>query len=603
MKYKMKVGLKKQSFILRPIVKLVVKISEWQYSIFFPLRWIGKLLALPIYFLLKDNYYKLLLFAQKTNEPTSQMSSRFLPDTFFLKVINGNKSALVDDYLRLLTKIHFNPDMQFEWARRFMEVGRLDLARVGFLELISRRYDKLPLEKQLQVFRHVGAVCFMTGKNSEANYYWKSAGQLRRVLFNPTTPKKYRILGPAWFAAIGHVAMLDYYLKFKQLYSDPGQRIVAQWDIDYLPGKDLIDKFAKFGIAIIHPNDLENDYNRWAKKHNAHKWAQLSPAERAALVDDFWEYDFPDGEILGYAHAAARIQKEWEQIGYPPLLSLSEGEKQWIAAYLANLGMPKDAWYVCLHVRESGFHKQWNSIYPSMRDAKIEDYGQAIEKIVNAGGWVLRMGDPSMKPLPPMRNVIDYAHNLFKTPMADILLVAGCRFLLGTNSGFATISAIYNVPCALTNWVPIGWPLWPSKDLMIPKLFREKESGRYLSLEELFKSGLAYVQNCSDLPAGIELVANTPEELAGITSEMLSHCNVRHDKQLIKPGAPADVEEYYIRTAKRYGTFTGSRLARTIVEKHPEIFTPIETESTETSRGNNIEWHVQSNGNMTATLN
>jgi putative glycosyltransferase (TIGR04372 family) len=380
--------------------------------------------------------------------------------------------------------------------------------------------------------------------------------------------------------------MLDYYLKFKKLHVKENQRIVAQLDMNNIPNHDLLCKFSNLGIVLLEPGQLEKDYNKWAKQNNAPRWNFLSPVEKTALTDDFWEFDFPDGEILGYAHAAARIQREWEEQNQPPFFIVNETEKRWLSSYLVSLGMPENAWYVCLHVREGGFHQQWNALYPTMRDAVIDDYYSAIEHITKAGGWVIRMGDSSMKPLPPIQNVIDYA-----------------RFFLGTNSGFATISAIYHVPCALSNWVPIGWPLWPTQDLMIPKLFRDKTSGKFLTLEQLFERGLAFIQNWSDLPENIELVANTPEEIKQLTIEMLSRCKIGNPDDFIKSGTPALTKAYYFQVANHYNAFTGSELARTFVEKHPHVFASPDADLTHDNQGNKFTWNTQSNDNMTVTLN
>ncbi len=41
------------------------------------------------------------------------------------------------------------------------------------------------------------------------------------------------------------------------------------------------------------------------------------------------------------------------------------------------------------------------------RNVAIEDYCPAIAEVTACGGWVLRLGDKSMKPLPRMANVVD----------------------------------------------------------------------------------------------------------------------------------------------------------------------------------------------------
>jgi putative glycosyltransferase (TIGR04372 family) len=593
----------KKILVRTPVGKLILSISKWQSSPFLPLRWLGLSLIMPLYWLLKDKYYGLLIFLQHDLNKKLELPQSSRIPSFFIRALMGDQSATAEKYARILEKTVLQAEIQYAWAHRFLANGRLDLARIGFLDLINRKKNKLSADKQLEILRVTGAVCFMMGRNTEANYYWQLAGKFRRMLFKPTTPTGYRILGSAWFVAIGHIAMLDYYLKFKNLHDKENQRIVAEIDMTTIPNRDLLDKFLNLGIVLLAPGQLENDYNTWAQQNNYPRWNLLSSVEKTVLVDDFWEFDFPDGEILGYAHAAARIQREWEHHNQPPLFIVNETEKRWLKTYLVSLGVPENAWYVCLHVREGGFHQQWNALYPTMRDAIIHDYYSAIEHIVKAGGWVIRMGDSSMKPLPTMPNVIDYAHSPFKTACADILLAASCRFFLGTNSGFATISAIYKVPCALSNWVPVGWPLWPTQDLMIPKLFRDKTSGQFLTLEQIFERGVAFIQNWSDLPENIELVANTPEEIRQLTIEMLSRCKIGNPDEFIKSGTPLPAKAYYFHVANHYNAFTGSELARTFVEKYPQVFSSPEADLTHDNRGNKITWHTQSNDNMTVTLN
>ena len=62
-----------------------------------------------------------------------------------------------------------------------------------------------------------------------------------------------------------------------------------------------------------------------------------------------------------------------------------------------ELGLPPDAWYVCFHVREGGYSGDFDNI----RNCDIDNYVEAMQYITSKGGWVVRMGDASMKILPP----------------------------------------------------------------------------------------------------------------------------------------------------------------------------------------------------------
>jgi putative glycosyltransferase (TIGR04372 family) len=470
-----------------------------------------------------------------------------------------------DEFRKALSEEKLDADDQYALAHQLFQAGRLNLACEAFEDLVLNSQHKFALERRLQLMRDCGIAFFMLGDIGKANRNWARAGELRRFMLGDDSGPVYRIIGGSWFAAIGHVAMLDFYAKYNQLYRAPGSRFVAPLDISNIPGNHLCERLAKSGIDFIEPGRLHRDHDRWARAHGKRRWSQLTPSERFAMTDDFWEFEFPDGQVLGYTHAADRIQKDWEAQQRPPLLSLDEGERQFLKKALHVLGVPEGAWYVCLHVREPGFHKGWNTLYPSMRDANIDDYIPAINLIVSQGGWVIRMGDASMKPLPALPNVVDYAHSTLKTPMADIILALGCRFFLGTNSGFATIPAIYGVRCVFSNWLPIGLPLWPSQDLVLPKIFWDERLQRHLSLEETFASGLAFIQNWSDLPEGIKLCENSADEICQLTAEALG----------TGPDVPAGqllaARNSYRDIARRHGSYVGSTLAASFIERHTAL--------------------------------
>ena len=82
---------------------------------------------------------------------------------------------------------------------------------------------------------------------------------------------------------------------------------------------------------------------------------------------------------------------------------------------LKNLGLPEDAWYVTLHLREPGYKGETrNNTNIHFRNVNPLDYMKACNVVTQAGGWVFRMGDSSMTKLPQMPQVIEYAHNEIK---------------------------------------------------------------------------------------------------------------------------------------------------------------------------------------------
>lgn len=361
--------------------------------------------------------------------------------------------------------------------------------------------------------------------------------------------------------------MLDFYFKKRLLgWADPGIEVLVTHDPNSVPGMASVVEYRKYGLHVVHHLEIREAYDRY-KRSDESGWDYLSDDERFATMDDFWEYEFPNGEILTYTHAAARIQRQWEKERRAPLLALDDEKKKVLHQLLGEIGVPEGGWYVCLHVRESGFHRAWNARYPTTRDANIEDYIPAIKTISEGGGFVIRVGDPRMKRLPKMDGLFDYAHSNLKSKLVDVLLPAGCRFFIGTNSGYATVPGIYGVPNVLTNWVPIALPLWFGQDLMIPKLYYDRRVGRLVDFKTMFSTRLGAIQNLHDIPEHVEIHSNTPEEINEVVVEMLDRLE---NRVFYTPEDNAHQERYHD-LAEQYGSYRGSRIGRDFLRKYERL--------------------------------
>src|SRR6185436_16112495 len=118
------------------------------------------------------------------------------------------------------------------------------------------------------------------------------------------------------------------------------------------------------------------------------------------------------------------------------------------------------------------------------RNVNVAAFRRAIELIVSRGGWVVRLGDASMTPLPPMPNVIDYACSAEKSPWMDVFLIGASRFYLGTPSGLWCVPTTFGVPVAITNVVPLATRPYSTRDVFLPKLAWHDREQRLLSFEE-----------------------------------------------------------------------------------------------------------------------
>ena len=179
-----------------------------------------------------------------------------------------------------------------------------------------------------------------------------------------------------------------------------------------------------------------------------------------------------------------------------------------------RMGIPLTEWFACLHVREHPWDKA--------RNAAIQPYLPAVLAIIAAGGWVVRLGDESMTPLPPMDRVIDYPHTPYKSDVMDLYLLSQCRFFLGTNSGPTDAAALFRRPMVLVNvseWA-MGFPL-KRGDLALLRHVYSKSRGRFLSIRELLEEFLD-VPEITALPREYVTVNNTTDEITTVVEEFLA---------------------------------------------------------------------------------
>jgi putative glycosyltransferase (TIGR04372 family) len=225
------------------------------------------------------------------------------------------------------------------------------------------------------------------------------------------------------------------------------------------------------------------------------------------------------------SRSAYQIYSLWK--GRAPLLRMTPADLQWGDEALRRLGLPEHAWFVCVHVREGGFSPIDEELQ-AHRNASIEATIPAMLEIARAGGWVIRTGDPSMKPLPPLPQVIDYAHHPMKSDRLDVILCARARFILGSTSGITLVGSIFGVPCAIMNTIPTSNLWYNSHDLSIVKLLWSEKLNRYLRFDEVLGSRLADLRYAAMYrQSGIRVDENSAQDIADLADEMMQRLDGR----------------------------------------------------------------------------
>lgn len=433
----------------------------------------------------------------------------------------------------------------FRVAEWLTHLGRYEDAVPWFQKAMAANPGWLDVEEIL------GRNLWFCHRLDEARNHWRQwRGQQRQAAMDAGhDPDAYRVLGPAWTGWLGNNAHLDPYLKLRALGRVPSipLKVLAP------PGRVANEHF----LGYFEPHcEIIRDAAECDRLD-----AQL------ALTGDPLHTWFVDAETPAYYLPAMAIaQAAWDAEGRAPLLRLRDGDRERGQAALRRCGLGAADWFVCLHVREAGFWRETGEAWNAPRMAPIADYLDAIRRIVDAGGWVIRMGDASMTPLPEMPHLIDYARSDLKADWMDVFLTASCRFLLGTNSSLYWVAAAFGVPALLTNWVPLTAPALQSRDRMIPKLLREHGSGRLLSFDEMFQlprdtwSGHYFREH------RLELVDNTPAEIDAAVEEMIASPVPSGPGE----GPVADDTRFDVLRARYYVPGAG-RIAREFLVRHMDL--------------------------------
>jgi putative glycosyltransferase (TIGR04372 family) len=325
----------------------------------------------------------------------------------------------------------------------------------------------------------------------------------------------------------------------------------------------------RYFTILLTPKKYENNINKslleyWSKYiciiQHPLLVTLLKPLAGISLLRDHYVVLADGRKVKNRNQAQMAAQAAYEtRFGGQPLATLTPAHRERGWKCLESLGVPKDGWFVCLHVRESGFLPQLT--YHSYRDADVSTYLPSVQWIVDQGGWVIRMGDPTMKPLPPLNRVIDYPHSHLRCDWMDIFLCAECKFFLGTSSGLFDVAYIFGRPCALANFAPLTESSFSSKDIYIQKLYYSLEHDRIMTNNEIIGNSLHELYYTDDyIKANIKLIDNTEDEILELVKEMTDRLNgscdySKYDELLQKQYKLIMMENGIIPSVSRVGTY------------------------------------------------
>jgi putative glycosyltransferase (TIGR04372 family) len=290
---------------------------------------------------------------------------------------------------------------------------------------------------------------------------------------------------------------------------------------------------------------------------------------KEALSEEFWYGPDATGTLQWTAPLGAAVERAWKDAGRGPLLHIAEDEHISTRKVLAQIfGLPEDAWFVGLHVREPGFHAEWHKKHPGTRHAEIETYAKAIDYVISRGGWVVRLGDQTMRPIKPHPRVIDYAVSPYRNFELDVYLCGACKYFIGTNSGLSIVPPLFGTRCVLTNWSPLAQPNWFLDDIYIPKLIRDVKRNDYAGVQQLFDTRLAWSEWQRDFKEDVFAIEdNSADDILDAVKDL--HEEIVEGKRPT-PAQQALADRFHA-IAVANGSYIGSRIGARFVEKYQHL--------------------------------
>ncbi|MFN7562076.1 MAG: TIGR04372 family glycosyltransferase [Prosthecobacter sp.] len=309
---------------------------------------------------------------------------------------------------------------------------------------------------------------------------------------------------------------------------------VGELDV-WLREKRLAPADATFSVLALSEDDVANKHF-WTYTRPLFDWTISLPAWNELKrsypeLGGFAECRYDYFHAYDESAACFPVFAAWGE--RPPLFQMTAEDQEFLHRELAEWGLGEKDWFVCLHNRERGYSAKDDDIH-DYRNAAIETYFPAIEEIVRRGGWVFRMGDPSMSPIQSSDKIIDYAHSSRRSPRLDILLCASAKFMIGCSSGLSLVSTAFGIPVLNVNLAPISMHAYTSKDIALPKLYYSEQEGRLLRFDEAFSHPASNYRFGNLFKRdGIRVVDNDERDILEATLEMLA-------KVFEEPGSAGD---------------------------------------------------------------
>ena len=199
-----------------------------------------------------------------------------------------------------------------------------------------------------------------------------------------------------------------------------------------------------------------------------------------------------------------------------PFIFSSEQDIEYYSR-LHHLGLPKNSWFVVIHVKETPKNSN------SRRSATVQNYVKACNFLINQGGWIIQVGFKDSTKLGLEKNFIDLRGDSVPLTNLHLFVMAKAFLYLGTITGFNVVAGLFKTPSLITNAVTLGRNTiaYSPQTRYLPKTVFDLKRKKKLSLNEILSTSEGFGDpTIKDLlTKSISLIENSAEEILEATIE------------------------------------------------------------------------------------
>lgn len=225
-----------------------------------------------------------------------------------------------------------------------------------------------------------------------------------------------------------------------------------------------------------------------------------------------------------YGNRLKRIDNKNVLLRHMPSIEFNSSEKKEGDDYLKKIGIQNNL-YFAFASRSSQFK---NEKIETARNSNIYNKILGVKFMISKGYKAIRMGkNETERKIFNDSNIIDYAISNDRSDFLDIYLISKCEFMISSNSGINELPVLFRKPRLIVDYYDIpALEFHPLKLMIVPKKFKNLNTGNLINFEEAFEKKLNYIHiNSKVNELGYDIIDNSELEIKKATENFFDLIN------------------------------------------------------------------------------